>query len=94
MQTGHSRTNNFQTAYIKPIVKALKQIVNTFKYDKDEVVFRGLDEAMTQVDIIIGPHRNTMNVIVKRMVANTELVSLHVGSFIQYDFKHDELDDG
>ena len=59
----------------------------------DKVVFRGLDEAMTQVDIIIGPNRNTMNVIVKKMVTNTELVSLHVCNFIQYDFKHDDLDD-
>ena len=93
LKTGHRRTNNFQTAYIDSIVRALKQIVRTFKYDMDKVVFRGLDEAMTEVDIIIGPHRNTMNVIVKRMVTNTELVSLHVGNFIQYDFKHDDLDD-
>ena len=93
LHSGHSRTHNFQTAYIDPIVRALKQIVNIFKYGMDKVVFRGLDEAMTQVDIIIGPHRNTMNVIVKRMVTNTELVSLHVGNFIQYDFKHDDLDD-
>ena len=93
LQSGHNRTYSFQTAYIDPIVRALKQIVNTFKYDMDKVVFTGLDDAMTQVDIIIGPHRNTMNVMVKKMVTNTELVSLHVGNFIQYDLKYDDLDD-
>ena len=63
-----------------------------FKYDMNRIVFRGLNRAMAQVDIVFGPNKDTMDFFIGRVVRNSKLVSLHVNNLVQYSYKYDALD--
>ena len=47
---------------------------------------------MTQVDIVFGPNKDTMDFFIGRVVRNSKLVSLHVNNLVQYGYKYDALD--
>ena len=57
----------------------------------NRIVFRGLNRAMTQVDIVFGPNKDTIDFFIGRVVRNSKLVSLHVNNLVQYGYKYDGM---
>ena len=64
-----------------------------FKFDMNRIVFGGLNRAMTQVDIVFGPNKDTMDFFIGRVVRNSKLVSLHVNNLVQYGYRFHGLNE-
>ena len=64
-----------------------------FKHDMNRIVFRGLNRAMAQVDIVFGPNKDTIDFFIGRVVRNSKLASLHVNNLVQYGYKYDALEE-
>ncbi len=86
------KTEAFKDTLIIPTVNPVKKLIEDFKYDMNRVVFRGLNRAMNEIDIVFGPNRDTMEFFIGRVIRNTKIVSLHVNNLVQYDFKYAELE--
>ena len=93
LKSARNRTAGFQDNVIKPVVSALQCLVDIFKHNMNRIVFRGLNRAMAQVDIVFGPNKDTMDFFIGRVMRNSKLVSLHVNNLLQYNYKYDKLDE-
>ena len=91
LESARDRTSGFQDYLIKPVINALKRLIDLFKHDMNRLVFRGLNRAMTQVDIVFSPNKDTMDFFIGRVVRNSKLVSLHVNNLVQYGYKYDGI---
>ena len=92
LQAAKNRTSNFQESLIVPVIGATKKLIDIFEKDLNEVVFRGLNEAMSKIDVVYGPAKDAMDYFVGRVVRNTKLISLHLSNLVTHNYKFEDLE--
>ena len=92
LQAAKKRTSDFQESLIVPVIGAVKKLIDIFEKDLNEVVFRGLNEAMSKIDVVYGPAKDAMDYFVGRVVRNTKLISLHLSNLVTHDYKFEDLE--